>query len=42
MKRLLLMLLLAAGPALPTQAEPVTLKLISFNLRNSGADDGSN
>lgn len=42
MKRLALTLLLAAGLALPTQAEPVTLKLISCNLRNSAADDGSN
>lgn len=42
MKRIVLMLLFAAGLALPTQAEPVTLKLISCNLRNSAADDGSN
>lgn len=42
MKRITLLLLFAAGLALPTQAEPVTLKLISCNLRNSGADDGAN
>ena len=42
MKRITMLLLFAAGLALPTQAEPVTLKLISYNLRNSGANDGTN
>lgn len=42
MKRLILMLLLTAGLTLPAQAEPTTIKLISSNLRNSGAGDGSN
>lgn len=42
MKRILLTLLLAAGLSLPTQAETNPVKLISCNLRNSGANDGNN